>query len=396
MDLTDQVHTPEIFRLWSGIMTIAAVLERKCWTETDVEPLRPNQFIILTGLPASGKGNALRLARNLLGTISGIGEVFLGPDNPTSASFMDEVAKTEKPAINGMGVLTYSALTVISRELASFMAKYEIQFAANLADLYDNPPTFVAPRRVAKSVTLSAPTINIMAAATPDTLLDTIPEAAWGQGLTSRMIFIYGVGRKSYRDPFKRRKDSDFSHLALKLKEYFHELHGAFIWDVDAQDAQRFWYNDLQQAPVPDYGRLLNYAGRRNEHLMKLAMISAVSAGNGICVTLKDFERAQSWLFAAERVMPDVFRAMSRTTDDQLLQDTHYWMRTTWGNLTPHEKNLGLPERDVWLFLSEKVPHEKIKTIIDTLHKSGRVRKAALGGHWLPNPIDFRKEQNHD
>lgn len=37
---TETMRSPDSFRLWGGIATIAAVLERRVWTETDVDKLK--------------------------------------------------------------------------------------------------------------------------------------------------------------------------------------------------------------------------------------------------------------------------------------------------------------------------------------------------------------------
>lgn len=394
MERTKHSRSPEIFRLWTAIVTISAVLERKCWTETDVARLYPNQFVILAGAPAAGKGVSLGESRRLLGAMSGVGEIYLGPDNPTPASMMDEIAKAEKPAPMGMGVMSYSPITILSREFASMISKYDKDYAANLADLYDNPLTFSAPRRSSKSLVLQAPTINIIAAATPDTLMDTIPEQAWGQGLTSRIIFVYGLAPNYYRDPFRKRMDTDFADLQKLLRAYYNEIHGEFIWEVDAQDLHRYWINEGGQKPKPDYGRLANYVGRRAEHLQKLAMVSAVSAGHGCCVTLKDYTRAQEWLFAAEKVMPDMFRAMSAKSDSQIITDMHHWMYTTWGNMKQDEKSKGVHERRIYLYLQDRVPNEKIGPLIKTMESSGRMRNNVMSkGFWIPSPMgEFKRD----
>ena len=393
MELTADIRSPDTFRLWTGITTIASVLERRVWTETDVRPLRPNMFVVLAGGPASGKGNAIWESRNLLTTlIEPETGIHLGPDNPTSASFLDALAASTKMSINGMGAPMYSALTVLCRELGSLIVKYEGQFVSNLADIYDNPPNFSAPRRQSKSVDIPAPTINILAAATPATMMDTIPEAAWGQGLTSRIVFIYGTAPETYRDPFKKRKEIDFSLLARDLKIFFKELHGEFEWETDAQDALRHWINEEKMSPVPNYGRLVHYIGRRNEHIMKLSMISAVSAGHGLCVTKSDFARAQRWLFAAEKLMPDVFRAMTQKSDSQILEDVHQVAWVQYSSLD-REKRRALTDADVWKILESRTTSERVPYLIRSLEQTNRLRKAGVAGGWIPAPPgDFRQE----
>jgi hypothetical protein len=185
---------------------------------------------------------------------------------------------------------------------------------------------------------------------------------------------------------FNRRRDVDFANLTKQLEEFYNEIHGEFFWEPEAQDAMLHWFNDEKMAPVPNYGRLTNYLGRRNEHLMKLSMISAISANHGLTVTVSDFRRAQQWLFNAEAVMPDVFRAMTQKSDVQILADTHHWMYTEY-NKTAVDKRIPIAHSRVSKFLEDKVTSDKIERMIKTLELSGRIRKTAFGGDWIPNNI---------
>lgn len=388
MDRTAEIRSPASFRLWTGIAIIAAVLERRVWTITDApDPLRPNLYSVLTGTPASGKSIMVSIARKMLSGLAKPGGLHLAPDNPTKASFLDALEASAKVSINGMGMPFYSAMTTLCRELGVLISKYEKDFVADLTDLYDNPPNYSAPRRTSKSVNIEAPTLNILAAATPDALGDIIPESAWGQGLTSRIIFIYGAVPEKYRDMFARHKDSDMTELKEDLHRFFEELHGPFDWEPEAQDAIRHWFNVEKMAPVPTYGRLVNYCGRRNEHIMKLAMISAVSAGHGLTVTIEDFRRAQNWLFAAEATMPDVFRAMAQKSDSQLLQDCHFWLYTIYSKVAIRDRK-AISEMVIAKWFEDKAPHEKIQSLSDAMEKTGRMRRGMSPGTWIPNPLD--------
>ena len=390
MDATSHLRSPESFRLWTAIATIAATLERRVWTETDVDPLYPNLYTILAGSPASGKTIMVGTARKLLADLVKPGGLHLGPDNPTKASFMAALENCAKASINGMGVNMYSAMTVLCRELGVIISKYDKDFVADLTDLYDNPPSYIAPRAVSKSVSIEAPTLNILACATPDALGDIIPENAWGQGFTSRIIFIYGTKPETYRDMFAKRREAELTKLRKELKIFFEELHGEFLWEVEAQDAIRHWFNVEKMAPEPTYSKLINYKGRRNEHVMKLAMISAVSAGHGLTVTLEDYNRAKGWLLSAEETMPDVFRAIAQKSDAQLLQDCHYYFQTKWG-IVARDKRQPIKERDIWDWFQTRVPADRIPAMLVTLEKTGLFRRGVFGGDWVPNPLEDGK-----
>jgi len=319
-----------------------------------------------------------------------VNELRLAPDNPTKRTFLNALQKAAQSGMNGF--LPHCAMMVLVPELAVLISKYEKDFVADLTHIYDNPEKYTAPRQTSDDVDIERPTLNLLAGTTPDQLGDTIPDSAWGQGFTSRIIFIYGTAVKTRRDVFTKREEINTDQLLGCLNDWHKNLHGPFDWEEPAQQAWDIWFNDEEMAPVPEYSRLTNYLGRRNEHVMKLAMISAVSAGNGLTVTLSDFRRAQKWLFDAETTMPDVFKAMMQKNDTQLLQDLYHHMYARYNSLK-NDKRLAIREVEMWQFLEDKVPTERIKNLMDAAVKIGYFRLNTFDGGYIPNAKDFRGNQ---
>lgn len=383
IEATGGTRTAESFRLWAAIGTLASALERKIWTETDVDRLYPNLYTVLAGLPASGKTNMIRESRKMLVSIT---DIKLGPDAPTPASFMDALENSGKASINGSGNIYVSAMTVLCEEFGVLIPKYNENFLASLSKLYDNGPMHTEPRRTSKSTSIENPTVNILAAATP-AALGNFPDAAWGEGFTSRVIFAYGVAPTAYRSVFKKRSAVNLTMLQKRLNEIFYEIHGEMIWEDEAQSAFEHWYNVEKMAPIPTYGRLVNYNGRRDLHVMKLTMISAISAGHGLTVTLSDFLRGREWLLEAEKTMPDVFRAITMKSDAQLIQDLHHHLYRIYSKVA-REKRIAIPEHEIWRFLETRTTSDKIPRIISAAESAGRIRRGLMDKSWLPNTID--------
>jgi hypothetical protein len=401
LSLTETIRSPKSFRLWTGISILAATLERRVWTLVDhPDPLFPNEFIILAGPAASGKTTMVSFARRMLVdlTIDPDKGLQLGPDNPNKASFLHWMAKANKTSPAGTGIFSVTPMTVLSRDLGQLMSKYDKDFAILLEDLYDCPPTHSAPRVVSKSITLDAPQVNILAAITPSALGDTMPDNVWDRGLASRIVFIYGVKpsdpRKMFRradEDDKRIKDEDLAPLKTFLSEIFNELVGEFEWDDDAGDAMEKWVNVDDLAPKPDYGYLQSYCERRDTHVLKLSMISAVSAGHGLRVELSDFERARGWLIEAEKTMPDIFRAMNTKTDKQILDDVQHEL---WLKYSTQLKALRQPIKigDIWKSFNERATSDKIPGLVTALEQTGRIRKTINPGEFIPNPPGATEE----
>src|SRR4029077_18333544 len=73
---------------------------------------------------------------------------------------------------------------------------------------------------------------------------------------------------------------------------------GQALWTKEAQVAMTEW-DKSGRKPVPQHGRLLHYNSRRTVHVLKLAVISAMSRNNELSVTTEDFETALQWLIEA-------------------------------------------------------------------------------------------------
>lgn len=386
MELTAAVtRSPASFRLWAGISAIACALERRVWTITDVDRLYPNLYTVLSGDPASGKTIAVKLARDMLVGIRGL---TIGPDNPTPESFIDALENSAKSAKNGSGAIIHSAMSVMCREFGVLIPKYNEAFFATLSQLYDNETSYTSPRRISKSSIIENPTVNILAAATP-AALGSMPEAAWGEGFTSRVVFVYGSRPQTERRIFKPRAAQDYSRLKTRLEEIFNDVHGEISWSIAAQDAMENWYNVEQMAPVPDYGRLVNYLGRRDVHTMKLAIISAISSAR-FEVALADFERAKQWLLETEAAMPNVFRAITQKSDKQIIDDVHHFLYSRYSSVARDQRK-PISTKVLLRFLEDKVTSDKIPRIIDQMTKSGRIRQTGFG-EVIPMPIDYRVE----
>lgn len=385
LDVTEGMRSPPAFRLWAAITTVAGALERRVWTATDTGLLYPNMFTILTGEPAAGKSLMVLEARKIWTSVHGLK---VGPDNPTKASFLDSLFESlQTRSMHGKPFI-YCAMNVACREFGVLFQHNDRAFMEDLTDLYDNPPKYSAPRRTSKSVSIDRPTINVLAAVTPDKLGDFMPEAAWGQGFTSRLLFIYGVNPPTKdRDIFKRQNhERNYGRLVDHLTVTFNDLFGEFEWEEDAAVELNRWYNAGME-PVPTYSRLRHYLGRRDSHAIKLAMISAVSSKNELRVERSDVDRALYWLIEAEKVMPDVFRAMAQKSDIQLLEDLYNHLRGIWATIAK-EKRQEIHESELWQFLSSRVPSERISRIIEMMHRTGRMRPGSYAGTWIPNTRD--------
>lgn len=387
MHLTEGIRTPPIFRLWAGISTIAGVLQRRVFTYTEAssDPLCPNLYIILAGPPATGKSIIINETRKMWSTVKGL---HIASDNFSKASFVAELQNATRSYINGSEDMSmFCSLAAAIDEFGVFIPRYDLEFLSVLTRIYDNPADHKEPRITREDRVVIRPNLNIIAGVAPDFMAEIFPEVAWNQGFTSRFLFIYSepiqFTNKTY---FNKRQEHNMLELTTKLSKFF-DLGGEFELSQETQEAHISWL-DAGKPDAPEHGRLRHYASRRDTQILKLAMISSVSSGKNLYIDIEDYERAREWLFEAELVMPDVFRAMKQKSDAQLIQDLWYYLNQKYSRLA-YDQRVPIDDKELWEFLKERTTSPSIPKVIETAERSGVIRRAPGSGitpKWIPRP----------
>lgn len=384
---TEGMRSPPIFRLWAAISCLAGILQRRVYTYTHVstDPLCPNLYVVLVGSPASGKSLAINEVKKLWSRIRGF---HIASDNVTKASFVTELQGAIRTFMNGSGIpAIFCSLGAPIAEFGVFIPRFDMEFLSTLTHIWDNPPKYREPRVSLPDREVDMPNLNIISGVAPDFLGELFPEVAWSQGFTARFLFIYSENLKfDNKNYFKKRPAIDIASLVPFLESAYN-LSGEFEWSVEAQEAHIEWL-DAGEPGAPEHNRLKHYSSRRAAHIAKLAMISAVSAGHGLFVELSDLERARTWLFAAEAVMPDTFRAMGQKSDTQIIFDLHEHLYTLYSRVARDQRQ-PIADEIVWTFLSERAPSMTIPRIIETAERSGVIRRAPgmnSRPRWIPRP----------
>ena len=96
-------------------------------------------------------------------------------------------------------------------------------------------------------------------------------------------------------------------------------------------------------------------------------------------------ERVKEWMREAEEVMPDIFRAMLAHSDNEILSELHQFMWKVYAS-RPAENRPPLREEDVYGYLRDKLPSERIGKIVEIAEKVGMITRTG-GGGWIPRPL---------
>jgi hypothetical protein len=358
---TDNLHAPAIFRRWAAISGIASALEQKVWLTTS-SPIYPNLYIWLTGHPGTGKTRTLRA---MISYVHELPEFKVAPKSFTFASLVDALAKAKVVFVDKeQGNVEYNTLTINADEIGTFMSKYDKELGDGLSAFYDPDPYGHERRGNDIKIKIKRPQINMGCGATPTTLMEVIPEGAWGQGLMSRVIMIYSDERTVGDDFASVTRERDPKLIADLTT--INSLRGEFKVTEDYRNLVLKW-RELGEAPLPNHPRLIHYNARRRVNLYKLSMISAVDQANELLLTRNDFNRAMGWLLEAEKWMPDIFKAGVMNADAAAIEDIYHFV------LTRGHRDHGLPEVKIVNFAKDLIPIHSIMRIVEIMVQTGKI-----------------------
>lgn len=358
---TDNLESPVIFRRWAAITTLAAVMEQKVWLTTS-SPLYANLYVFLVGHPGTGKTRTIRAAKSYPQEIV---DFHFAPTSLTAASLIDSLVESKRMLIRLPDEpLEYNTMLIAADELGTFMHQYDDEMVGVLSAFYDPDPYGHNRRGKEIKIKIKKPQLNILCGTTPSNLLKFVPEGAWEQGFTSRIIMVFSDER-IVGDDFaveSRQINVDLLH-DIKI---INSIVGEFKVTEDYRTAVNDW-RALQEPPTPNHPKLLHYNTRRRVHLYKLSMVSAIDRSDVLLLTKDDFNRAMGWLIEAEELMPDIFTAGASGSDGKTIDEIHHLIMIA-------DLGSGVPERTVVKFISERVPSHSVMRMVDVMERAGKIK----------------------
>lgn len=374
---TEGRGSPAIYRKWTAIFLISAVLERKAWITTSKGVLYPNQYIFLIGPAGVGKSLCTALSYDLLSEIrTPESPIHVAPTSVTKASLADAINKAERRIVKlneTPPITAFNSLQVIANELGVFLPAWDGDFMSTLTDLWDNG-RYHETRRTSKiEINIPKAQLNILSATTPAYLNSLLPEGAWEFGFMSRVINIYS-GETEYTDIFAEldHDGAAYKSLAADLADIY-SIWGEFSVTDEVKEAINTWARQGFR-PRPDHPKLTHYTTRRLAHLLKLCIVASAASSSERVITLDHYAEALDWLVEAESYMPDIFKALKVGGDARAIEECwhfayQYFMR--------HNK-APVPEHLLITYLGERVPAHSVDRILDVMVRAQLLTKKFL------------------
>lgn len=297
-------------------------MERRVWATTQVGTLYPNIYAVLVGDAGIGKSVAINHAVKILRQVP---EVHFAPTSMTSAALIDCMLESKVVDFTDPEN-SYNTLFLAADEFTAFMPTYSAELIATLTVFYDCSYFGEARRKFGGELNqIPNPQMNILAGSTPSNLIRLLPDFAWEQGFTSRVMMIYSA-EKPERDLFGERDTKTADDLVNDL-QIIRSLNGQFDRTDEYKNAVNEWRQSKSNRG-PKHPKLEHYCTRRVAHLIKLSMVASLATSDDLILKLGDFQTAMKWMLEAELAMPKMFDASTVSPDSRAMDEVYHFVQS--------------------------------------------------------------------
>ena len=377
IEYNKNTESATILHKWTGLSILAACLRKKCYLSIGRINIYPNLYVVFVGPPGGPrKSQAISFGVNFL---SNIPDVVVAADATTPQAFLEDLEASAMDEVLPNGsTMRHASLTVVSKELESFLGekKENTKMITYLTDLFDAQelPWKYRTKHSGDNVVPSV-FLNIIAATTPDSIVNCLPSTAIGMGLTSRTMFIWA------NDVAKRVTYPIITEKEMELKKNLeHDLYiisrsaGEYKQTKECKEKWDEWYQDYDNRkrmckdPIFD-----GWYNRKPLYIQKLSILLSASERNSKIIEWKHFEKSLSIIEEAEIVMPKVFGSMGRSL---VVAEVDEVM-----NIVLKRKKI--TEHELMQLVWRDIDANKMDNVMATVVKTGRVRRLFEGNRYV-------------
>lgn len=374
---TSNQESPEAFHFWLGLSILASALRRNVSIDRGFYTLYPNLYLILVAKSATcrksvacgmayqflnklRKKKLIRIAEGKL-TPEGLIKVMGGGSEVTQGESTGEMSK-------GMvGIKPDSSMTIYCDELATMLSNqsYVDDLVSFFTDIFMCKTSYSYITRTKGQVHLHNTCLNIIGASTDEWLAKGLKPSDFGGGFVGRCIFVVQKGGKNIAWPKKGAELKELEEKLQKDLEHIAGLKGEFTVTEEAIEYYEKWYDKRAREYALKDKRMAGYLERKHDHILKIAMLLAVSDSDSLVVTLPILKRAFDVLNKIEDAMPEAFSYIG--TEESIIgeQLLHVLIRN----------NGKIKFKDAIKMFKQnlKAGKQQFQMIVDTLIETGEV-----------------------
>lgn len=365
--LVQSPEVPNLVHRWSFVVLLSSVFERNVWLPFGNSRIFPNQFALIIGNPGARKSTGIKLARKIF---DAAGFPSFASDKTSKEKFLLDLSEEGKK-INALAQFDSlleekpCVARLVADEFLDLVGPGNVDFLTllgNLWDYDDKDKPYLHSKASGKNASVYQPTVSLLGGATHETLAKAVPAESIGTGFASRMLLIY-VRSTGFKEAWPEA--SDFSRtlgMQRRLAE-LGKLKGPMTVSPEAKLAGADIYKGWKE--IED-SRFSYYGSRRYTHLLKNAMICALSRGS-LEISKGDVVYANSYLTYAESLMPRAMGELGTQRGSAANQAVYDLIL---------DSNFGIEASDIYKRVSTRLDQgttAELSKILTTLENSGKI-----------------------
>ena len=399
------IESPKSFIDWSFYSMIAGCLQRRVWYASDTFQLFPNLFVLLVGPPAAGKSRVISQVGAIIQdpTMIIINKTTqneeprfpYGADTTTQEAIIKELATTTKTIMRrdelSEKLIPYSSspMFFVLEELATLFRRNTADVVNMLNQLYDSRNYTYKTKHQGNDLVRNV-CVNILGGTTPNFIQEAFSNEIMSQGFTSRVILVYAPGPRFYRQ--FPGVNAEQKAAQKEIVEHCKRLHdiplvGQVRLSPEAADWHKQYYESgelMEKRPNSDY-RLDDYYGRKNVHLLKLAMAVHFSDSVDMTITLKSMLIASALLDETETNMHRCFVSQGVGSAASLVEMLYRKIHAA-GELGVNGEDLKT------LFFVNNLEPQRLMGVLQVLNGKKLLELHAIGGVPRYRAVDWDKK----
>lgn len=366
---TQESEAPDRFILWAGMSAVAAATQRQVYIKWAYRKWYTNLYVMLVGPTGSRKTTAMLFAKDILQSCN----IAMSSESLSKEALIEQMVERNK-----LKIPKRSALTVFVSE---FMTFYQISGPAMiefLTDIWDSPDKWEYATKKRGVERIQNAFLNMLGATTPSWIAETFTASFVDHGFVGRNLFICEDGPRFRKARPKVTKEMEEMYLAL-IEDLTHltKVQGEFQWSKEAEKYFDHYYEQEYPKEKIDY-RLSGYLERKPTHLLKVAMVLALTERDDLILREKDLTTAKMLL---EDLEPRMLKAFSAVGKNPYASDLERILHDIIleGGITDQElrkRNFHAMEK---MKLDEQLENLKLMGLIRASMKNGRLCWVATG-----------------
>lgn len=371
-------EVPETYYFWSGISSLAALVNGQVWIKMGRYQIFPNMYIVLIGPPGNGKTSALRRAEKLTRTFK---DISLSAQSETAEGLVrfmrDSCVKTislEKETV------PFTPVTCYLSELSNFFGRDPGGMIDLLTGIWDcGGENYHRRTKGQGEDVLPRPNLNLLGCTTQDWITTYLKSDIIGGGFTRRVVFV----NEMMTNDDLRVSWPDDTHETLVAKQnciaygtILREMRGEMAYGPGARAWWDLWYNKRAIPREPD---VRGYHKSKPTLLLKIATLVALSKQPERVVNVEDMEVALALLDKTETHLLKVFQGIGKNPLNVIATQI---LNALQGN-TERKLNINgrrcvakmMPRKDLEGMFYRDAKTIDLKDVFDHLYSSGKAER---------------------